>query len=355
MEILEEGIESAVDTLSGDEVLRKVRASHLDRLLTVLAGGKPDRPMGLSGIWGHASANPFEEPERCVQQQIISLDEQRDLLRTERFFVPGITGIGLHGVHFIDDLLGAEVFDLDGSGNWQVRSLDQPVGTLEAVDLERSKSKSWELVRRGAAAFMETGVENVSFETPCLSSPLNVAINLYGQEFLLAMYEDPAAARADLEVITDLLVELHMWYQRNLPSDKLQVVGGSSRYRPPGRGHLCGCSNQLVSPELYKEFIVPCNERVLSTHPRPGMIHLCGAHTQHIPAWREMSSLGIIQINDRASIDLAEYLRELRDDQVVYNLDRPDMPWRQAEEISGGRRIVHTACSPLNWDFKSNP
>lgn len=52
--------------------------------------------------------------------------------------------------------------------------------------------------------------------------------------------------------------------------------------------------------------------------------------------------LQIVQLNDRASADLPLYMEKLRDDQIVYNLNTPDLPWKKAVEITGGRRLVLT-------------
>lgn len=323
-----------------DPALVAARDRHMAALEAACEGRGDGPPPALSGVWGAASADPREDPERCVAEQLVSLAAQRELALDGGVFRPLIAGIGLYGVHFVDALLGAEVFDLDGTGNWQVRCLDRPVGRLDPPDWERHSA--WQGARAAALAFAASGAKLPYFCTPCLSSALNVAINLYGQEFLAALYEDPDAARRDLRVITDLIVALHRWYRAHIPEAQLQAVAAGTRTRPPGMGHLCGCSTQLISEAHYREFIAPCEAAVLGVYPRGGMIHLCGAHAHLIPAWRDLPSIRIVQVNDRASADLPLYLAGLRDDQILYSLECADMPWRKAVEIAGGRRLVLT-------------
>ena len=55
-----------------------------------------------------------------------------------------------HGVHFVDDLFGADVFVLDGS--WQVHPLTSPVGSLKAQDLETNPT--WCAVTDCALGFL---------------------------------------------------------------------------------------------------------------------------------------------------------------------------------------------------------
>ncbi len=339
-------VEQAIESLA-DPALGTVVATHVRRLRTVLEQRPVDQPMALCGIWGRSDADPAIEPERCIEQQIISLAQRKERLMNTRVFVPGICGISFHGVHFMDALMEGDVFDLDGKGNWQVRPFAKPVGSLKPPDTDAYPE--WEKAKRAARCFVDSGISNVFLNTPCLSSPLNIAINLYGQEFLLALYEEPGAAHHDLRIITDLMLMLHRWYLEHVPVASLQAVAAATRFRPPGYGHLCGCSCQLISADQYREFIMPYEEEVLSLYPHGGMIHLCGIHTQHIPVWRNMKTVRMLQLNDRASADLPAYFRGLRPDQVIYNLECPEMPWQQAAEFSGGRRIVHTHVTTEGW------
>ena len=96
----------------------------------------------------------------------------------------------------------------------------------------------------------------------------------------------------------------------------------------------------LVSKELYDEFIAPCDEAVLNVYPNPGMIHLCGGHTQHIETFRNMKSLHAVQLNDRAAGDLKYYFEGLRDDQVIYLDPCKEMSAEEAMRITDGRRLV---------------
>ena len=73
------------------------------------------------------------------------------------------------------------------------------------------------------------------------------------------------------------------------------------------------------------------------------MIHLCGAHTQHIPAWNEMRSLRALQLNDRAAEDLAVYFHEMRQDVVFYVNPCEGMPVERIVEITEGQRTVVVA------------
>jgi len=259
------------------------------------------------------------------------------LLRDSVVFRPLVVEAGLYGVHFIDRILGAEVYDL-GGGNWQVRCLETPIGELRPPDLDADET--WGLARRLAKAFTGDDVTVPLFGLPTIAGALNIALNLYGERILLAMYAASASARRDLSTINDLLCRLHRWYLANIPAAQMQPVVAAFRTQPPGFGQICGCSTQLLSPELYRDFIAPLDDELLSVYPHGGMIHLCGSHTQHIPIWRGMRSLRAVQLNDRAALDLEVYFRELREDQILYANPCGGMPVERILEITGGRRVV---------------
>lgn len=340
------------------------------RRLRDIASEKPAMaPVRLNGIWAQSVVDPYTEPERWVEEGLNWLAGQAPRLRDEGGFRPPLIEFELYGVHFIDRLLGAHVFDLaasrectphgDETGdlsalkqqmrstarpdkpperNWQVHVLDQPVGQLRTPDLRRDAT--WDLARRVVDAFLAAEVTLPLFGLPVIASPLNVAVNLYGQEFLFALFENPAGARHDLEVINDLLCRLHRWYRRRLPARQLQSVVAGGRAQPPGCGQLCGCTTHVLSAELYTEFIAPLDAALLAVYPHGGLIHLCGHHTQHLPTWRAMSALRAVQLNDTAADDFETYWHGLRDDQVIYFSPTARVSSADALRISGGRRLV---------------
>jgi len=70
------------------------------------------------------------------------------------------------------------------------------------------------------------------------------------------------------------------------------------------------------------------------------MMHLCGTHAQHIPAFRVMKNLCSIQINDRAAEDLELYFNGLRSDQIIYVAPTPLLTLERILEITKGKRLV---------------
>ncbi len=317
------------------------RDRHFRRLTSLFDGETLEETFILNGYCGAGKSNPYDDPEAWVREALEDVAAHADLIRDPLVFRPLVVEYGPYGVHFVDRIFGARVYELDGS--WQADYLDTPIGSLAPPELDRDET--WMLAQRAGRAFLESGASLPLFGLPTIASAINIAVNLYGQEILLAMLSEPEAARADLGTINNALVEMHRRYLSTIPPAQLQSVIGAWRTQPAGYGQICGCSTQLLSPEIYRDFVAPLDDALLSAYPHGGMIHLCGAHTQHLPCWREMKSLRAVQLNDRAAEDLRIYFNALRTDQIIYVNPCETMPLERIMEITGGRRTVIVASS----------
>ena len=276
----------------------------------------------------------YTDPERWVEECLELIAAQPDCPAAR--FAPVCVEYPIYGVHFIDRMFGARVYFKDGQ--WNADYLGTPVGELQMPDLEADET--WSLARRAARAFLDADVRLPLFGMPTLSSALNILVNLYGQDALLSMMEDEEAALHDLRIINTLIRTLHRWYREHIPARQLQPVISWDRTQPPGFGQLCGCTSHLISGPMYRRMIAPLDDALLGDYPNGGMIHLCGMHTQHLRAFREMEHLRAVQLNDRAAGDLRLYLKELREDQIIYLNPCREMSAALAVSLSGGDRLV---------------
>lgn len=319
-----------------DPALVETRERHFARLEDLFAGRPLKQAFVLSGISAVCDGQLLDDPAKWTQDACESLARQSARSLDPEVFRPLVLENWLYGVHFIDHLLGANTYF--SQGQFWADFLSQPVGRLEMPDIE--KSQSWRKAKEFALACAEFGGTAPLICTQVLSSPLNIIVNLYGQEVLAAMIYDEEAVRRDLRVITDLSVKLHRWFQANIPARQFAPVVAAGRCQPRGFGQICGCTSHLVSAQMYRDLFAPLDDEVLSLYPRGGLIHLCGSHTHHIPVWRELKSFRAFQINDRAAEDLEIYFKELRDDQVIYLNPTPTMTVQRAMAITRGRRLV---------------
>lgn len=292
--------------------------------------------LGLSGATAGIAYDPAVPAQQRIEAALEAAAQNVSVLENEVFFRPVTVEYPPYGVHYIDKLLGAEVNFY--SGQWYNKYLTTPIGSLKAPVLD--EDPLWQDSKRIAEAFVEADVALPLFGLPTIASALNIAVNLYGENILVAMIEEPEAAQQDLNTINGVLCQIHDWYRRNVPQQLLQPVISWERTQPPGHGQICGCSTHLLSPALYGGMVAPLDNALLEVYPRGGMIHLCGAHRQHIPVFRDMPALKAIQLNDDAARDMQYYFEGLREDQVIYLNLCEGMTVEDAMRITGGKRLI---------------
>ena len=320
-----------------DNDLSSIYRNHYARLESLFAGHPLDTPFGLNGV-SVTTTDPDVDPAKWFAESLETLAGRIPEAKDDLIFRPMSSCFNPRGVHFVDDIFGAEVFLHGFSEQWQVRLLDNPVGSLKRPDVD--DNASWRKVKEIVALFLEYDPPNVVFELPTLSSALNAAVNLYGEEILVAMLNDTEAALHDLEIVNDVIKELHTWFIDNIPAHRFQLIAASGRFQPFGYGQICGCTTQLPSGEMYEDFIAPLDADLFSLYPKGGLIHLCGSHLQHLRTWEKMEVLRAVQLNDRAAMDLDRYFSGLREDQILYVNFFDDMPLEEALHITGGKRTV---------------
>lgn len=316
------------------------REAHLARLTELFHGRHGRHVFVLCGANWPVDVDVMVDPEAWVRDQLAGCANAEAAAADPTVFRPLSLEPWIYGVHFVDSLFGGRVFyhQDENSRGWWCHYLEQPVGLLQAPDL--TQAAPWLKAQALAQAILASGARLPFFGTQVLASPLNIAINLYGEEFLVALAAEPEAAARDLATITACQADLHRWYQATLPAAQFQPVVAGGRCQPRGFGQICGCSTQLVAPEQYRDLIAPHDAALLRLYPHGGMIHLCGGHTQHIPCWRAMPELRAVQLNDRAADDLELYVNGLRDDQILYWSPTAHTDVKRAMEITGGRRLV---------------
>lgn len=322
-----------------DPELVAIRDNHFDRMEAVFAGRDTvPTPMAMYGYGNTLEVELGDDPVAMAFDALEEVADQAEKVRDTEMFHPVFIRPGMHGVSFVDRILETELTLLP---DWQARYLDSPVGELAYPDID--SCEIWRLAKDFYGALIATGVTLPIFGTPCLSSALNEAINLYGEKFLYALAMDTRAARRDLELINDVLVKLHKWFRDNIPERQLGIVALSVRTMPPGYGHIDGCSTHLISGDMYAELVADLDETLLASYPKGGMVHLCGRHTQHIDSWRAMDSVRAIQLAWPAEDDLEIYYDELREDQIFYAGPCKDMSMEQVMEATGGNRLIVAA------------
>jgi len=112
--------EEAREILNDPELL-EIRNDHMTRLQALFEGhDTADTTFLLAGIAnGNASRAQLrplkDDPQEFVNGVLHGLASKAEASRNRVVFRPLVVDICVYGVHFVDSLFGADVFDLDGT------------------------------------------------------------------------------------------------------------------------------------------------------------------------------------------------------------------------------------------------
>lgn len=322
----------------------RAQIQHRLRLDALFAGDPTVRTAAVCGpmfgvnhgLWGTNAIDMLTQPDEWLAECLADMAGKAGELADLRTYAPAYFELDAFGTHFIDALFTAKVSFHEG----QVWSEELPCDPSDLHVPDLDASPLLRAILTTAAKAVEVGKGRLFVSTPVLSCPINIGINLFGQRLLVALLDAPQDAQRVLRIVTDVIVACVRAFRRAVPPDILRTTVACSRYMPAGYGFIDGCAAQLVSADVYREFFAPLDAEILTEWPNGGMIHLCGACAQHIPAWREMKPLRAVQLNDRAADDLDLYAAGLRSDQVLYVSPTDTYPPRRVIEVTAGRPLV---------------
>jgi len=311
---------------------------HVQRMEALYAG--EDDSNDLYVLYGKSAGLDLADESLSLEEKLANaLDElaaDADRLTDEQTFRPLVLNADMFGVHYIDNIFARACFGIETK--WGHRANDFEVGSLTEIDLDNDPY--WIAAKEATLKFLEVEAPLVRMTPICLANSLNTAMNLYGQSLLMAFYDNPEGVRNDFQLINDVIVTMHKWYRDTVPADKLATIAAGVRFMPPGHGHLDGCSTQMLSPDQYDEFVRDLDDAITSVWPNGSMLHLCGAHTQHLPTWSKLDSFKAFQLCDGPNAELEDYYTQSRDDQIIYVGPTAKISMDRIMDITGGWRII---------------
>ncbi|MCC7263814.1 MAG: hypothetical protein IT369_14975 [Candidatus Latescibacteria bacterium] len=132
---------------------------------------------------------------------------------------------------------------------------------------------------------------------PLMRGPVDMAAAALGDEaFCLALVDQPERSRALLASCTEIFIAAARAWRGAAPL----VAGGSCLYGiwAPGSSVRTQCDNAaLLSPALYREFLLPCDERICASFDYPLMHTHSGFIRMAAPVLLEVRGLRAVQVS----------------------------------------------------------
>lgn len=113
----------------------------------------------------------------------------------------------------------------------------------------------------------------------CMGSPLNIAVNIYGETFVMACALEPETAQHVLRVVAETSFKLHREVCARIAPNDFPLTD-----IPWGYGN---CPAVMFSPKTYREVILPVDLWVRGQVASFGLHH-CGVFDDYIEVYKEL-------------------------------------------------------------------
>jgi hypothetical protein len=289
--------------------------------------------------WPRLSVNQaFEDPtcDRMVLHQLGMLSRMleeggNDPLNVRCNYSTGI----------MPSLFGCEMFLMDERTNTLPTAV--PYGSRDQIrrlldeGVPDPRSGLGDIVLRCGLRFRELfePYENLSrfveVYHPDVQGPIDIVEVVWGSDMFLGFYDCPDLVRDFLDLVAQTYEAfMDAWYeQMGLPASR----NGHWKVRHDGALMLREDSLMNLSPELYREFILPVDRRLLDRFGG-GAVHFCGRGDHYIEPLCQLEGVSGIAMSQPELNDMEKIYRATVD-QGIFLLDFPS--WAAVEALEAGR------------------
>jgi len=212
------------------------------------------------------------------------------------------------GIGLCASVFGAEIGVLENNPPWvepltkdTLKIADAVRKALDEHDIDDAPKRGWIPKTSQFYSYFKKVIAEypnvekcVAVVMPDLQGPFDTAAAIWGSDILLALYTEEELTNRLMETVAKTQVKLHDHF-RQWVGRELLPEGYSHQHGLMVSGNiLIRCdSNLMMSPEMYKERVLPFDEYVVK-NVGGGSFHSCGKWDHNIPAILESEQFGTI-------------------------------------------------------------
>jgi len=249
--------------------------------------------------WYHTAGISFEKPFYFDAQTRLENDVTMRRVLHQRF---GGLGFGeanprprpiigspyVAGGFVIPALLGADII-FEANAAPQPKSVNLSAEEIEAF--EKSDFRNiWPM--KEFMADMDALEEEYGYVVGDMNTDglLNAAYHFYGQDLFLDFYLAPDRVQGFLDLIGELIVDVALYVRERTGSASVSVNRMTERLDPAMFLHA-NCSVQMISPDSYRQFQLPVEQK-MAQRIQPFGVHHCGDNMHKIaPVYAELPAV----------------------------------------------------------------
>ena len=195
--------------------------------------------------------------------------------------------------YLYSELMGCEIkYEEDNSPQVVCMNLDEDeIEQIQKPDLD--KSPVWQRTQKQIDYLLEKYGRVESHVN--LMGIQNIAMDIMGQDVMVAYYSAPDEVRELMQKITDMSIEIGKRFYR-LSKDISGGVTAIVQQVAPGNYLTSNCSVEMVSNQIYEEFLLDYDTQLAKAFPNFG-IHHCGKTMEHVvEGYRKVPNLKFAEV-----------------------------------------------------------
>ncbi|MBT3379506.1 MAG: hypothetical protein HN742_42695 [Lentisphaerae bacterium] len=236
-----------------------------------------------------------------------------------------------YGSSILPSLFGVELFIMDDATNTLPTTCpiaDGEDGIRRLIDAGVPEfnagfgGRALEMGRRFVELFADyPGLhEHVTIYHPDLQGPMDVCEVVWGSSLFLALFDNPELVKSLLDLVTQTYIAFMREWQTIVPHTGDTAVHWSMMH--PGCVMLRDDSAMNLSPDMFDEFILPYNQRILEAFGG-GADHFCGRGDHYIDRLTSIPGVRAINLSQPDWNDMDKIFdATVERDVLVIGLDR---------------------------------
>ena len=320
--------------------LTETQCEHEEAFLQLCRAEQPSYvPTYASDVQGLPHVGPYDR-EVWLEEKLRHFRENADRYKDPVNWRPFALSLGRFDLHFASAVMGCPVFRKEEGPVWWTPLSQLGVRMEEFRPPDLDENPVFQEMLKLLRFVVEATEGRIPVELPYVSEPLVAGVDIFREEFLATLAQEPELAERVIAEISETILEMRRRFLGVAPDGPLYAHGFHHRMMPKGYTLLYGCTTQLISSRMYEEHFLGWDRELFGCSARGGCIHLCGRHAHHLQAWRDAPEVKSLQLNDAACDDLQLYWENLRPDQFIILVPSEKVTMEEALEITGGRQLV---------------
>ena len=251
-------------------------------------------PLVQVRVWGprkYTIAEQLASPEKAMEQQL--LDAQAHIELGDDW-IPALRAN--FGTAQIAASFGCEVKEMEGSLPACKTHILEDIEDVHSLKMPTMKDGMNEKVLEFEEYFMKNKPSWIQVQHPDVQSAFNSAHLIRGNDIIYDFYDSPDETRILLNKITDFMLTWIKEMKKPITDDAEWFYDSAGLWK--GAARTSNCSLQLLSPDLYREFIKEQDERFLR-ELGGGRVHYCGEHPQFFKDIFDIKSATNVEVDSQ--------------------------------------------------------